>query len=85
MNAVKERVETAPPPVDEDDLVHIFCGPCKRRARARARKPVPYCGKVMPNRPLLDDDGTLPHCVVCEELFRSTPCAQCGNSSFIES
>ncbi|CEA09762.1 hypothetical protein BN1051_03135 [Arthrobacter saudimassiliensis] len=66
------------PPRDEDELVHIFCTPCKRQAMRRARRPVPYCGKQMPPRPLRDDNGSLPVCVVCMELARSGPCPRCG-------
>ncbi|MCC3291715.1 MULTISPECIES: hypothetical protein [unclassified Arthrobacter] len=72
-------VETRPK--DEDDLVHIFCTPCKRRARSRARRPVPYCGKQMPNRPLQDDTGDLPVCAVCLDLARSAPCPRCGTQA----
>lgn len=63
---------------DEDELVHVFCTPCKRRAMHHAKRPVPFCGKTMPNRPLRDDDGRLPVCVVCLDLARSAPCPRCG-------
>ena len=68
-------------PTDEDDLVHVFCTPCKRQALRRARRPVPYCGKVMPNRPLMDDTGQRPVCIVCLELAKSAPCPRCGTQA----
>ncbi|MBP3037875.1 hypothetical protein J2M53_16675 [Arthrobacter sp. zg-ZUI100] len=70
-------------PKDEDDLVHIFCTPCKRRAMHHARRPVPFCGKPMPNRPLRDDNGQLPVCVVCLDLARSGPCSRCGTRALL--
>lgn len=85
--SLKEAVRPTPvadtspldtPTDDTDELVHVFCTPCKRRAMQRARRPVPYCGKKMPNRPLRDDNGHLPVCVVCVELARSAPCPACG-------
>ena len=72
------------PPMDEDDLVHVFCTPCKRQALRRARRPVPYCGKHMPNRPLRDDTGQLPVCIVCMELARSAPCPRCGTRARLD-
>lgn len=66
------------PPRDNDELVHVFCTPCKRQALRRARRPMPFCGKQMPNRPLRDDTGNLPVCVVCVDLARSGPCPRCG-------
>ena len=66
---------------DDDDLVHVFCTPCKRQAMRRARRPVPFCGKQMPNRPLLDDTAHLPVCVVCMELAKSGPCPRCGTQA----
>ncbi|WP_341395610.1 hypothetical protein [Arthrobacter sp. G119Y2] len=66
---------------DEDDLVHVFCTPCKRRAMHHAQRPMPYCGKTMPNRPLREDNGQLPVCIVCLDLARSGPCPRCGTQA----
>ncbi|MDF2498437.1 MAG: hypothetical protein K0Q86_2069, partial [Arthrobacter koreensis] len=77
--SLKEAVRPVEaPPADSDELVHVFCTPCKRRALQHARRPKPYCGKTMPNRPLRSDNAHLPICVVCVELARSGPCPSCG-------
>lgn len=84
--AVEERTDTRhAPPEDKDHLLHVFCSPCLRKAKSRAKSPKPYCGKIMPNRPLRggDDNGKLPICVVCYELATSKPCDTCGTRAIL--
>lgn len=79
---IKPRAVAAPPK-DEDALVHIFCGPCLKRAKEHARKPKPFCGKVMPDRPLGGSRPDLPLCTVCYSMADSAPCSVCGQKALL--
>lgn len=66
----------------DDHLTHIFCTPCERAAKRRAKKPTPFCGKVKEG-PWLDrpvDDSLV--CAVCLEVMNA-PCSRCGLRSVI--
>lgn len=75
----REKPIQAPP---DDDLVHVTCTPCRKRARQRARRVVAYCGKTMPLN-LREDPGTLPVCVVCVEMATHQPCIRCGTQAVL--
>lgn len=86
MTAEKPAVRPSEaPPEDKDHLVHIFCTPCKKRAMARAKRPQPYCGKEMPNRPLGGNNPDLPVCSVCWEMAAGAPCKTCGMKAHLPS
>lgn len=63
---------------DTDELAHLFCGRCWKKARAHAQPRRALCGRekyVWVKSP----HGERPICVVCTSLRdEQQPCPRCG-------
>lgn len=79
--ATGEEVRTdAPPNPDKDDLLHIHCGRCWRKARAHAQPPRAFCGKQKYGwSAAVVAPGDRQFCVVCVDMAKNqAPCVVCG-------